>query len=357
MGPLGLLLFLLFLLSRVGVSAIKTVLFGYLPEWRYSGADFETLCESYSHIAFFSGEPGPEGNIWGLDRLPSGAALADARAAAARHGCELIICFGGNGRSTHFSSVVRSAQRRRSFVAAVSALVNDLGFSGVDYNWEYPGFQFGSGYASDAEAKADYRGLRLLVKQTRQALKPNATITMAYYPDGKQEEALVAGGFAQQVDYFHAMTYDAQGPQHSSMELAQRAIAGAGAAGLPLSQITLGVPFYGRSAKTGDWTTYEDLGQRQAPLAAGTDSVVDDKGDVIGFNGRAMIAEKTRLALRQGLAGVMVWEAGQDCRQRAVTRDGRTHAVTCPDGTSSSLLSALLKASEEFQPLIHSKEL
>lgn len=336
-------LLLLTIISLVS-SSPSPVIFGYLPEWRYAGADFETLCKSLSHIALFSAEPAPDGSIWGLDRLPNGAALVDAQHAASQHGCKLIICFGGNGRSTHFSAVVRSSTLRRTFVANVVALVNKMGAAGVDYNWEYPGFAFGTGYASDKEAKADYRGLQLLVKQTRKALGDNATLTLAYYPDGKQEAALVEGHFAEYVDLFHAMTYDAPGVQHSPMELAQRAIDGATAAGLPLSRITLGVPFYGRSSTTGDWTTYEDLVQRHAPLAPSLDTVKDEKGDQVGFNGREMIAKKTSLALKSGLAGLMIWEIGQDCRQQPVMRDGRTHGVTCPEGRQSSLLAALTDA-------------
>jgi chitinase len=341
-------LLLLTLLSLV--SSHKPVVFAYLPEWRYAGADFETICKSLTHIALFSAEPGPDGSIWGLDRLPNGAALIDAQHAAAQHGCKLIICFGGNGRSTHFSAVVRSSSLRRTFVANVVALIEKMGAAGVDYNWEYPGFAFGTGYASDKEAKADYRGLLLLVKQTRKALGDNAALTLAYYPDGKQEAALVEGHFSDYVDLFHAMTYDAPGVQHSPMELAQRAIDGATAAGLPLSRLTLGVPFYGRSATTGDWTTYEDLVQRHAPLSPSVDSVKDEKGDTVGFNGREMIAKKTRLALEFGLAGLMIWEIGQDCRQQPVVRDGRTHGVTCPEGRQSSLLAALTDAVAQTEP-------
>lgn len=334
-------------------SSRRPTVFGYLPEWRYSGSNFDTFCESTTHIALFSAEPGPDGSIWGLDRLPNGATLIDARAASVRHGCKLVLCFGGNGRSSHFSAVVRSAALRRTFVLNVAALVHEMGAEGVDYNWEYPGFAFGSGYASDKEAHADYRGLRLLVKQTRAALGDNATLTMAYYPDGKQEAALVAGRFAEQIDFFHAMTYDAKGAQHSPMDLALRAIDGAEAAGLPLSKVTLGVPFYGRSSTTGDWTTYEDLVQKHAPLVPSVDSVVaDGGGTTIGFNGREMIARKARLALQKGLAGLMIWELGQDCRQVSVERDGRTHRVTCPEGRASSLLAALVDAQkDEFREI------
>ena len=38
------------------------------------------------------------------------------------------------------------------------------GFDGVDYNWEYPGYAFGTGYKAEAEVDADYAGLRALLQ-------------------------------------------------------------------------------------------------------------------------------------------------------------------------------------------------
>ena len=143
------------------------------------------------------------------------------------------------------------------------------------------------------------------------------------------------------------MTYDAAGEHHSPASLATGAIDKARAAGLPLAQVTLGLPFYGRHSASGDWTTWEDLVQRHHPLDPAADHVPAPDGGAaarIAFNGPASIASKTALAAREGLGGVMVWEAGQDCRQEAVTRDGRTHGVTCPQGARSSLLVAMRAA-------------
>ena len=63
------------------------------------------------------------------------------------------------------------------------------------------------------------------------------------------------------------------------------------------------------------------------------------------FNGVATIGFKTDYALRAGIGGVMIWEAGQDCRQHLVAHDDRPqerHVVTCPDGDGRwSLLNAI----------------
>jgi GH18 family chitinase len=136
---------------------------------------------------------------------------------------------------------------------------------------------------------------------------------------------------------------------HSSVALAQAALAGGAASGLPVGKLTLGLPFYGRHSATGDWTTYEDIVQQHAPLAASSDTVPASQpgSAIIHFNGVDTIMRKTRLALAAGWGGVMVWEAGQDCRLAPVTRDSRTHARTCPGAAgaaNASLLVAIARA-------------
>ena len=331
-------------------AASPLAVFGYLPEWRLAGADYNSLARVYSPLAFFSVEPNADGGLAGYDRQPSGESLADARTAAAVHGTQLLVCAGGNGRSTHFGAVTRSVKRRARFVNALVSHVRALGLDGVDLNWEYPGYAFGKGWASDAEVRADFGGLARLARDLRKALPPGSPLTLAYYPDGRQEVELYKSGVWRHVDFMHAMTYDANGPDgHSPLSLAHSAFAHAAAAGLPPAKLTLGLPFYGRHSRTGDWTTYEDIVQQHHPLAPDANSVpaAPNAAGVIDFNGADLIEEKVRVAAAAGWGGVMVWEAGQDCRLSPVTRDGRTHARTCPagaGGSASSLLVAIARA-------------
>mgnify|MGYP006162824519 FL=1 len=317
---------------------------GYLPEWRYEGANYDVIAAHVTHLLFFSLEVLPDGGIGATDRLPRDDILSEAHAAADRHGTELLICFGGNARSAGFSPMVRNEAARRRFVANVVALVERLGLHGVDYNWEYPGYEMGRGYLPQREIDADYAGLLALFRETRAAFDAQRralTITAAYYPDGKQEALFNALGALEHVDLLHMMSYDQGGAHHSSLEFGRtsvaQGIAAFGAAGA--RQLTIGLPFYGRTRGTAEWTTYEDIVQEHAPLDAALDAL-----GALSFNGARTIEAKTALAIAEGIGGVMIWEAGQDCRTVAVTRHGRTHGVTCPGGDESSLFVAITRA-------------
>lgn len=325
----------------------------YLPEWRYEGANWETISQYTSHLILFSLEVGPRGTIQALDRIPRPELLAQAREAATRHGTKLMICFGGNGRSQGFGPMVANKKERKTFVSNLVALCDEYGFDGVDYNWEYPGYTFGRGYKSEEGVRADYDGLLELLKETKRAFSegsPERVITMAYYPDGRQEELLAERGAPQYVDLFHMMSYDQNGAQHSSFDFGKLAVQ-RGLKHLPAHKLTMGVPFYGRHSKTGDWVTYEDLVQ-QHQLVGEVKQALDSvkvEGGTMGFNGVKTISRKTLYAAQQSLGGVMIWEVGQDCRIHPVTHGATTHVTTCPEGEKSSLLVAIGNAMKEAE--------
>jgi len=323
---------------------------GYMPEWRHEGADFDRLCQHLSHLIFFSLEMTPKGDIIALDRLPRQELMAEARSAATRHGTKLLLCLGGNGRSGGFSVMVRNSKNRKRFVENLVKLLNTYELDGVDYNWEYPGYRMGKGYMEEKEILKDYEGLANLVRETREAFKDSdKVITLAYYPDTKQEKLLHLVGVDEHVDLLHSMSYDQGGANHSPRELAAKTLNQADIAGLPLSKLCLGVPFYGRKASVeGDWVTYEDLVQEHK-LSGKEDVVTNTKDGVgVGFNGKQTLGWKVKLAVKENLGGVMIWEVGQDCRVNPVQRGDMVHVTTCPEGEDSSLLAHITKVKEKM---------
>ena len=107
------------------------------------------------------------------------------------------------------------------------------------------------------------------------------------------------------------------------MEAARQFLSGGGgkAAPLPAGKLLLGVPAYGRAlANPGDVKTYEEIaglagleqvGSSKQALKA-LRSLDDAAG--YGFNSVRTVKRKAKWAKKQGLAGVMVWEVGQDAK-------------------------------------------
>jgi hypothetical protein len=114
------------------------VVSAYLPEWRYSGVDWSLVSQGVSHLILFSVEILPSGSIGALDRIPSPQNLQEARSAALKNGCRLMLCVGGNGRSAGYPIMVASKKLRARFLKDLLTLLDRLQLHGVDYNWCVP---------------------------------------------------------------------------------------------------------------------------------------------------------------------------------------------------------------------------
>ena len=51
----------------------------YLPEWRYEGANWDTILGTVTHLILFSVEVLPSGELSALDRIPRSALLTEVR--------------------------------------------------------------------------------------------------------------------------------------------------------------------------------------------------------------------------------------------------------------------------------------
>jgi chitinase len=108
------------------------------------------------------------------------------------------------------------------------------------------------------------------------------------------------------VDWVNLMAYDHPG-RHSTFESAQSDVKKLIDAGVPARKLTLGLPFYGRDTKKSNRVlTYREIVAKYRP-----EPTVDEI-DNFYFNGPETISRKTKYAIDTRLAGVMVWELGQD---------------------------------------------
>ena len=260
---------------------------GYLPDYR--AAEFELgAARGLTDLIVFSAEPTATGQL-DLSRLKN-MPWAKLRDFKTRERVRLMLCVGGWDRSTHFPAVASSDLIRQEFVKAVVRVCLDERLDGVDLDWEHP------------KNEVEQEGYAKLLAELHRAFESHGlvlSVTLAAW------QKLPPKTF-DAVDWVNVMSYDNPG-RHSTFEAAQADVQKLVDAGAPRGKITLGLPFYGRDVMKPERTlTYREIVAKHRPKPA------VDVIDGIYFNGPETIARKTKYSLDAGLAGVMVWELGQD---------------------------------------------
>lgn len=261
----------------------SAVVAGYLPWYRMQGFTAARVGPVTDLIYFgieptntggFPGQPIPDGTLQTLQSIRSDT------------GCRLLLCVGGGGRSDGFPALVHP-RTRAAFVRGLCRYCADHAFTGVDYDWEHP--------ASAAERDAYIS----LVNETRAGLDAGALLTVAQSPSKD-----LGPGMYDAVDRIHVMSYNHHFPQ-ARLQDARNDVACMLRFGCPREKIVLGVPFYARN-REGAAKTYADLVQL-AGCAPDSDQFCG-----FGFNSRQTIRDKVDYIRREHLAGIMIWELGQD---------------------------------------------
>jgi chitinase len=260
---------------------------GYLPDYR-----IDTLNDSVGYyttdLIYFSIEPGPAGGL--LTERVTAVVKTKLNRYRTAFKTRTHIAIGGWGRSDGFAPMATDSTIRRTFIQNLTQFCLTNGFSGADYDWEFP------------QNSAEIKAYSDLLSETSGAFKSHGfTVSVALNPN----QTLVEEAY-NSIDRIHIMAYDYNG-KHSTYEQGVAAVEGFLRRGVDSSKICLGVPFYGRNITDfSQTTTYAQIVEQYHP-APETDEVAG-----IYFNGMATIEKKTEYALSQKLAGIMIWEVGQD---------------------------------------------
>lgn len=254
-----------------------------------------------THINFAFAIPAKNGG--GLEALRNADKLEALVRKAHAHDVKVFISIGGwsigdgGGDDSRFHRLAEDPEERNLFVTKTMEMVRRFNLDGVDVDWEYP----------DVENRSAEDNV-LLMKQLGDSLHAiNKELTAAVVHYGNQGEGTKDEIF-KIVDWLNLMAYDDDKGQpipHSPYSLAERSINyWVKERGLPAEKAVLGLPFYGKPRRE-NLSHYKDL------VAAGADHM-QDEFDSVYYNGIATIKQKTELALKEGLAGVMIWEISQD---------------------------------------------
>mmetsp|Transcript_52256 Transcript_52256/g.124630 ORF Transcript_52256/g.124630 Transcript_52256/m.124630 type:complete len:426 (-) Transcript_52256:46-1323(-) len=301
--------------SSLARAAAAFAIVGYVPEYRFDTIDWDGLVETATHLVLFSVEPTANGEIEGMDRMwpliEENSPLNMALRRAGENAPKLLLCVGGAGRSNNLPQVTASTKLRKKLTRSLSSILDAYpALAGIDIDWEAP---------ADAE---QWRGMGNLANHLRGSWnnesKPDRLLTMTFHPRSAATEAFRSmesksgRSFAELFDMMHTMAYtyyDAE-RRHSTLEQATAAIDEFERARLPVSRLTLGVPFFGVSRRAGKTFGYGEILDMES--AARKNIHLDELPDGTYFNNRATMKKKLELAHRRGLAGIMIWELGQD---------------------------------------------
>jgi chitinase len=279
---------------------------GYLPDYRM--ASFHpSVATGLTDLVYFSVQPKVTGELDLRQLRPKD--IVTLRKAKNEHKLTLLLSVGGWERSQSFAPMAASATTRERFVGELVHFCKENDFDGVDLDWEHP------------KNAAEVRDLTALLSAVKKAFAPLVyQLTMAVAGWQELSPELIAA-----VDRFHLMAYDAEG-RHSTFEFAKADVERLFKKGIPRSKICLGVPFYGREVKKSqNEQNYVQIMKKYRP-AADVDEVAG-----IYFNGVETIERKTRFARETGLAGVMIWEIGQDSNDKTSLLKAISRALEKPE--------------------------
>lgn len=223
-----------------------------------------------------------------------------------KNGKQIFISVGGwgigdgGGDDTRFHKMAERAEGRHTFVKNIIAFVKKYNMDGVDFDWEYP----------DEDSPSADHYVALVTEMADALHKENKKLTAAVISYGKKGYGTKNEVF-EKMDWLNLMVYDDDfGPNyvvaHSPYSLAIKSLDyWLIERDLPAKKATLGLPFYSKKGMGNYGPSYKDL------LKDGA-SPFDDYWKGAFYNGMLTIEEKTKLAKKQGLAGVMIWEISSD---------------------------------------------
>lgn len=255
----------------------------------YEGSTLsEIQYDKLTHINYAFLLPRSDGSF---EKLLNAALLEDIVKQAHLHDVKVLISVGGWGYHDAFTALAADPTDRARFVENLAAFVEENHLDGADIDWEYP-----------RAGVSDQDFLRL-IEELRTAmvgrLLTTAVVTHGTNAEGIPKETLDL------FDFINIMVYDGSGPNHASMELAEKALDYWFARGLQAEKAVLGVPFYARPPGIPYWKLV------QADPQAAYQDTFQYEDTLVNYNGIPTIQQKTKLALEQA-SGIMIWALNHD---------------------------------------------
>ncbi|KAF8076677.1 endochitinase [Lyophyllum atratum] len=219
----------------------------------------------YTHLTYAFAETTADVTV--LDLSGSNPSLLPQFVSTAhQHGVKALVSIGGWTGSRHWSSNVATPAKRTAFVKTVTDFAKKYKLDGLDFDWEYPNSQ---GIGCNAKSSSDTANFLTFVQQLRAdpfgaTLILSAATATVPFTDASGNPSINVAGFSKVLDFIAIMNYDIWGPwsptvgpnaplDDSCAAAGNQAGSAVSAvkkwvkAGIPSSQLVLGVPGYGHS--------------------------------------------------------------------------------------------------------------
>ncbi|RKF56955.1 Endochitinase 1 [Erysiphe neolycopersici] len=327
--------------QQIPVSEVTHVLYAF---WNLSPNGSVYNSDTYADLTKQFATDKPDGNTNNLYGSLKQLYILKKRN---RH-LKTLMTVGGWTYSTNFAAAASTESTRAKFASDVVSFVRDLGFDGVDIDWEYP--------SDDTQAG----NFVLLLAEVRQQLDKYAEtnapgyhflLTVACSAGPVNYKKLHLARMNEYVDNWNLMAYDYSGSwdkyvghdanlyPSSSNKLStpfntHDAISDYLKAGVSASKIVLGIPLYGRAfvgtaglgqpfQSVGPGTTENGIWDFKALPKAGAVEKIDRETissysydastqTLISYDNVEIVKQKVKYLQSNGLGGAMFWEASGD---------------------------------------------
>lgn len=237
---------------------------------------------------------------------------------------KIEVSIGGWG-SGGFSEMAASDKKRAMFAADCRRIVDEFKLDGIDIDWEYPT----SSMANISASPQDTDNYTLLMRDIRKAIGKDKLLTLA---SAASAQHINFRDILPYIDFVNVMSYDMGGApkhhsalypsEHSGDNTTDGAIKAHIEAGLPLSRIVMGMPFYGRGGK--DYPNFQDFKDVENndkyitcwDSTAQVPYLTDKQGNfVFGYENAHSLSIKCQYILDKDLLGGMYWDYSGDTQQ------------------------------------------
>lgn len=259
---------------------------------------------------------------------------------------KVVMAIGGWG-ADGFSDAALTPTSRYNFAREAKRWVDEYGLDGIDIDWEYPGSS-ASGIRSRPQ---DRENFTLLLTALRDVLGADAWISVAGTGEASYIRNVEIANIAPIINYFNLMAYDftagetgATAARHQSNLYVSELGLGDNSvdaqinnlidAGMPPSQILMGIPFYGRYGAT-QTKTFDDL--RKSYLnkngyrvlwdnVAKAPYIVDPNGNfAYSYDNLLSIYFKGLYIAENCLGGMFAWQSSMD--RANILTNGMSQAI------------------------------